>query len=237
MRTLVICHTRELAYQIKHEFERFAKYFPVRGEEGNGRGGRGGLSTVVLPISLWSILQKWIYNSFFRLSNYCLLDSDWWMVGFAGCHLLISLNPTSAPLVGHSLGKRSWCAVRNRDRRLSPRWSMVELRCPKTKKCWRMLEMPWSAWVDRWIPQFIHFSKIEDIQDIQLPFLQPKFYVFFWKSFWEDRWVNPGLLSPHFDRHARPRAGLGAREGADGAIGWAIGTYGDVMGVMGVMVN
>eukprot|EP00435_Cladocopium_sp_Y103_P036564 s1526_g9.t1 len=28
VRTLVICHTRELAYQIKHEFERFAKYFP-----------------------------------------------------------------------------------------------------------------------------------------------------------------------------------------------------------------
>ena len=26
--------------------------------------------------------------------------------------------------------------------------------------------------------------------------------------------MNPGLLSPHFDRHARPRAGLGAREGA-----------------------
>eukprot|EP00913_Durusdinium_trenchii_P017837 g16762.t1 len=30
VRTLVICHTRELAYQIKHEFERFAKYFPER---------------------------------------------------------------------------------------------------------------------------------------------------------------------------------------------------------------
>jgi len=27
LRTLVICHTRELAYQIKHEFDRFAKYF------------------------------------------------------------------------------------------------------------------------------------------------------------------------------------------------------------------
>jgi ATP-dependent RNA helicase UAP56/SUB2 len=27
VRTLVICHTRELAYQIKHEFDRFAKYF------------------------------------------------------------------------------------------------------------------------------------------------------------------------------------------------------------------
>jgi len=26
VKTLVICHTRELAYQIKHEFERFAKY-------------------------------------------------------------------------------------------------------------------------------------------------------------------------------------------------------------------
>jgi len=28
VRTMVICHTRELAYQIKHEFDRFAKYFP-----------------------------------------------------------------------------------------------------------------------------------------------------------------------------------------------------------------
>merc|ERR1712194_543543 len=27
MGTMVICHTRELAYQIKHEFDRFAKYF------------------------------------------------------------------------------------------------------------------------------------------------------------------------------------------------------------------
>jgi len=27
VRTLVTCHTRELAYQIKHEFDRFAKYF------------------------------------------------------------------------------------------------------------------------------------------------------------------------------------------------------------------
>ena len=27
MKVLVICHTRELAYQIKHEFDRFAKYF------------------------------------------------------------------------------------------------------------------------------------------------------------------------------------------------------------------
>merc|ERR1712227_250129 len=27
VKTLVICHTRELAYQIKHEFARFAKYF------------------------------------------------------------------------------------------------------------------------------------------------------------------------------------------------------------------
>ena len=27
VRVLVICHTRELAYQIKHEFERFAKFF------------------------------------------------------------------------------------------------------------------------------------------------------------------------------------------------------------------
>jgi len=27
VKTLVICHTRELAYQIKHEFDRFAKYF------------------------------------------------------------------------------------------------------------------------------------------------------------------------------------------------------------------
>ncbi|CAJ1441612.1 unnamed protein product [Effrenium voratum] len=29
VRTLVICHTRELAYQIKQEFERFSKYFPT----------------------------------------------------------------------------------------------------------------------------------------------------------------------------------------------------------------
>merc|ERR1711881_316280 len=28
VKTLVIGHTRELAYQIKHEFDRFAKYFP-----------------------------------------------------------------------------------------------------------------------------------------------------------------------------------------------------------------
>jgi len=28
VKTLVICHTRELAYQIKHEFDRFAKYLP-----------------------------------------------------------------------------------------------------------------------------------------------------------------------------------------------------------------
>merc|ERR1712087_707429 len=27
VRTMVVCHTRELAYQIKHEFDRFAKYF------------------------------------------------------------------------------------------------------------------------------------------------------------------------------------------------------------------
>jgi ATP-dependent RNA helicase UAP56/SUB2 len=27
IRTVVVCHTRELAYQIKHEFDRFAKYF------------------------------------------------------------------------------------------------------------------------------------------------------------------------------------------------------------------
>merc|ERR1712070_410814 len=27
VKTLVVCHTRELAYQIKHEFERFAKFF------------------------------------------------------------------------------------------------------------------------------------------------------------------------------------------------------------------
>ena len=27
VRVLVICHTRELAYQIKHEFDRFSKYF------------------------------------------------------------------------------------------------------------------------------------------------------------------------------------------------------------------
>merc|ERR1719159_1081666 len=27
VKVLVVCHTRELAYQIKHEFERFAKYF------------------------------------------------------------------------------------------------------------------------------------------------------------------------------------------------------------------
>jgi len=29
VRTLVVCHTRELAYQIKQEFERFSKYFPA----------------------------------------------------------------------------------------------------------------------------------------------------------------------------------------------------------------
>jgi len=29
VKTLVICHTRELAYQIKHEFDRFAKYLPT----------------------------------------------------------------------------------------------------------------------------------------------------------------------------------------------------------------
>lgn len=28
VKVMVICHTRELAYQIKHEFDRFAKYFP-----------------------------------------------------------------------------------------------------------------------------------------------------------------------------------------------------------------
>merc|ERR1711963_1374460 len=28
VKVIVICHTRELAYQIKHEFDRFAKYFP-----------------------------------------------------------------------------------------------------------------------------------------------------------------------------------------------------------------
>jgi len=28
VRTMVVCHTRELAYQIKQEFERFSKYFP-----------------------------------------------------------------------------------------------------------------------------------------------------------------------------------------------------------------
>ena len=27
IKTLVVCHTRELAYQIKHEFDRFAKLF------------------------------------------------------------------------------------------------------------------------------------------------------------------------------------------------------------------
>merc|ERR1719194_150211 len=27
VKTLVICHTRELAYQIKHEYDRFAKFF------------------------------------------------------------------------------------------------------------------------------------------------------------------------------------------------------------------
>merc|ERR1712203_373439 len=27
VKTMVVCHTRELAYQIKHEFDRFAKYF------------------------------------------------------------------------------------------------------------------------------------------------------------------------------------------------------------------
>merc|ERR1711993_83072 len=27
VKVMVICHTRELAYQIKHEFDRFAKYF------------------------------------------------------------------------------------------------------------------------------------------------------------------------------------------------------------------
>merc|ERR1712039_806682 len=27
LKVMVICHTRELAYQIKHEFDRFAKYF------------------------------------------------------------------------------------------------------------------------------------------------------------------------------------------------------------------
>merc|ERR1712157_324587 len=27
VKTLVVCHTRELAYQIKHEFDRFSKYF------------------------------------------------------------------------------------------------------------------------------------------------------------------------------------------------------------------
>ncbi len=26
--TEVICHTRELAYQIKNEYDRFSKYFP-----------------------------------------------------------------------------------------------------------------------------------------------------------------------------------------------------------------
>ena len=69
--------------------------------------------------------------------------------------------------------------------------------------------------------------------------------MFFLKPFWEDAcelgepcwvpsaicWVNPGLLSPYFDRHARPRAGLGAREGAvDGRLD-LLGTYGDFMGV------
>merc|ERR1712194_835012 len=27
VKVMVVCHTRELAYQIKHEFDRFAKYF------------------------------------------------------------------------------------------------------------------------------------------------------------------------------------------------------------------
>merc|ERR1712060_754955 len=27
VKVLVVCHTRELAYQIKHEYDRFAKYF------------------------------------------------------------------------------------------------------------------------------------------------------------------------------------------------------------------
>ena len=30
VRVLVICHTRELAYQIKHEFDRFSKCFEVK---------------------------------------------------------------------------------------------------------------------------------------------------------------------------------------------------------------
>merc|ERR1711990_1267290 len=29
VKTLGVVHTRELAYQIKHEFDRFAKYFPA----------------------------------------------------------------------------------------------------------------------------------------------------------------------------------------------------------------
>eukprot|EP00439_Symbiodinium_sp_Y106_P086983 s351_g37.t1 len=36
VRTLVVCHTRELAYQIKQEFERFSKYFPAVKLAGSG---------------------------------------------------------------------------------------------------------------------------------------------------------------------------------------------------------
>ena len=28
VKCMVICHTRELAYQIKNEYDRFSKYFP-----------------------------------------------------------------------------------------------------------------------------------------------------------------------------------------------------------------
>ena len=70
VRTLVICHTRELAYQIKHEFERFAKYFPVGRGEGERSGRSGEVETVVLPSMVWYIQKenwselKWIYTAF-----------------------------------------------------------------------------------------------------------------------------------------------------------------------------
>lgn len=44
MSVLVMCHTRELAFQISKEYERFSKYMPnvkVRGQRNLGQGGCG----------------------------------------------------------------------------------------------------------------------------------------------------------------------------------------------------
>lgn len=105
------------------------------------------------------------------------------MVGFAGCHVKKSLNP-KRHLLAMLLGSATGAAGGLPGQEIKP--AVVYGGTPMSKDK-EMLKDTGDALVgvDRWIPQFIiHFSRIEDIQDIPIyHFCSPNSMFFFESRF------------------------------------------------------